>query len=392
MFDIKREVLALREELIALRRDFHMHPELGYQEHRTSQIVYRYLEELGLEVTKVTKTGVVGLLKGNSGEKTVMLRADMDALPQEEKTGVPYASVNKGIMHACGHDGHTAMLLVAAKILSKHKDKLMGNVKFVFQPNEEEAGALNMINEGILENPRVDAAFGLHLWTPIESGRIGLASGPIMAAMEEFELGIIGKAGHTSAPHTAADPILASASVIQSLQSLQTREIDPLLPIVIMVGRIQGGSGRNIIADRVNIGGTVRFLFKNESEEKRILLEKFERVVKGICEAMGVQYELKYIPSNPSLMNNDKMTQLIRKASRETYGTEDNIIEYKCMAGEDFAEFTHRVPSTLYFIGTGNPEKQTHYPHHHPMFNIDEETLPYGVEMHIRSVLNFFCD
>lgn len=389
MIDIKREISVLQEELITLRRDFHMHPELGYEEHRTSGIVYNYLEKLGLEVTKVTKTGVVGLLRGSSGEKTVLLRADMDALPQEEKTGLPYSSINKGVMHACGHDGHTAMLLIAAKILSQHKDEIKGNVKFVFQPNEEEAGALNMINEGILEDPKVDAAFGLHLWTPIESGNIGLASGPVMAAMEEFELSVIGKSGHTSAPHTGVDPILASANIIQSLQSIQTREIDPLLPIVIMVGRVQGGSGRNIIADRVNIGGTIRFLFKNEAVEKQILLDKFERLVKGISEAMGVQYELKYIPSNPSLMNNDKMIQLVRSASRETYGTEDNIFEYKCMAGEDFAEFTHRVPSAFYFIGTGNANKHTQYPHHHPMFNIDEDTLRYGVEMHVRSVLSF---
>ncbi len=391
MFDIKKEVQNLQEELIALRRDFHMHPELGYEEYRTSQIVYEYLKKLDMEVSKVTKTGVVGLLRGNGEGKTVLLRADMDALPQEEKTGLPYKSVNKGIMHACGHDGHTAMLLIAAKILSMHRDDIKGNIKFVFQPNEEEAGALNMINEGILENPKVDAAFGLHLWTPIESGKIGLASGPIMAAMEEFELSVLGKAGHTSAPHTAVDTILASSNIIQSLQSIQTREIDPLLPIVIMVGRVQGGTGRNIIADRVDIGGTIRFLFKNEALEKQILLDKFERVIKGICEAMGVQYELKYIPSNPSLKNNDRMIELVRRASAETYGTTDNISEYKCMAGEDFAEFTHRVPSAFYFIGTGNAEKNTQYPHHHPMFDIDEDTLIYGVEMHVRSVVNFLC-
>ena len=392
MVDIKKEVSVLQEELIALRRDFHMHPELGYEEHRTSQIVYDYLEKLGMEVAKVTKTGVVGLLRGSSDGKTVLLRADLDALPQEEKTGVSYKSINKGVMHACGHDGHTAMLLIAAKILSEHKDEIKGNVKFVFQPNEEEAGALNMINEGILESPKVDAAFGVHLWTPIESGKVGLASGPVMAAMEEFELSVIGKAGHTSAPHTAVDTILASANIIQSLQSIQTREIDPLLPIVIMVGKIQGGSGRNIIADKVSIGGTIRFLFKNEAVEKQILLGKFERVIKGICEAMGVQYELRFIPSNPSLMNNAKMTELVRKACKETFETEDNILEYKCMAGEDFAEFTHRVPSAFYFIGTGNAKKQTQYPHHHPMFNIDEDTLSYGVEMHIRAVLNFLND
>lgn len=391
MFDIKKEVEALTHELIELRRDFHMHPELGYQEFRTSKIVYDYLRQLGIDAAMVTKTGVVGLLKGSKEGKTVLLRADMDALPQQEKTGLAYESANKGVMHACGHDGHTAMLLVAAKILAGHRDEICGNVKFIFQPNEEEAGALNMINEGVLENPKVDAAFGLHLWTPIESGRLGLACGPVMAATEEFELDIIGMAGHTSAPHTAVDPILAAAGIIQSLQSIQTREIDPLLPIVIMVGRIQGGSGRNIIADNVSIGGTIRFLFKNEAEEKIILLEKFERLVKGICEAMGVKYELRFIPSNPSLMNDNNMIDLLKEASRETFGTEDNIVEYKCMAGEDFAEFTHRIPSGFYFIGTGNAAKQSHYPHHHPMFNIDEDTLSFGVEMHVRSVMKFLC-
>jgi len=389
MFDIKEEVLLLQDEVVRLRRDFHMHPELGYEEYRTSQIVYDYLKDLGFKVEKVAKTGVVGLLEGSTLGKTVLLRADMDALPQNEKTGVSYESVKKGIMHACGHDGHTAMLMAAAKILAKYKNDLKGNVKFVFQPNEEAAGALDMINEGILENPKVDAAFAAHLWTPIESGKIGLAPGPVMAATEEFEVSIIGKAGHTSAPHTALDPILAATQVIQSLQSIQTREIDPLLPITIMVGKVHGGSGRNIIADRVDIGGTIRFLFRNEETEKKILLGKFERVIKGICEAMGVQYELQFLPSNPSLLNNDQMVEYLKKASKETYEVEDNLVEYRCMAGEDFAEFTHKVPSALYFIGTGNEAKNTHYPHHHPMFNIDEDTLKYGVEMHVRAVLHY---
>jgi amidohydrolase len=389
MTDLKKEIEALEEELINLRRDFHMHPELGYEEFRTSKIVYEYLTNLGLEVKNIAKTGVVGLLKGNKPGKTVMLRADMDAIPQTEKTGLPFESLNKGVMHACGHDGHTAMLLVAAKILVNYKDSIAGNVKFVFQPNEEEAGALDMINEGVLENPSVDAAFGIHLWTPLKSGEVGLAEGPIMAALEEFELTIIGKAGHTGSPHTAIDPILASTNIIQSLQSIQTREIDPLLPIAIMVGKVNGGSARNVIAHTVEIGGTIRFLFKDEEREKKILLDKVERVVKGICDAMDVKYRLKYIPSNPSLLNNGKMAQYVRKAAIETFGVEDNFVEYRCMAGEDFAEFSQRVPSTLYFIGNGNEAKGTHYPHHHPMFDLDEDTLKYGVEMHIRTALDF---
>ncbi len=392
MNDIKKDVFELEEELITLRRDFHMHPELGYEEYRTSQIVYDYLNTLGLEVKKIAKTGVVGLLRGKQPGKTVMLRGDIDALPQNEEAEVPFKSVNKGVMHACGHDGHTAMLLIAAKILCKYKDNINGNVKFVFQPNEEEAGALDMINEGVLEDPKVDAAFGIHLWTPLKSGVVGLSEGPVMAALEEFELDIHGKPGHTGSPHTALDPIIASSNIIQTIQSIQTREIDPLNPITIMIGKINGGTGRNIIAQKVEIGGTIRFLFKNEDVERKALLEKFERVINGICEAMNVKYDLKFIPSNPSLQNNARMVSYIRNAVTETYGTDENIAEYRCMAGEDFAEFSQRVPSAFYFIGNGNELKETMYPHHHSRFSLDEDTLKYGVEMHVRSTLNYLND
>ncbi len=392
MNDIKKNILELEEELITLRRDFHMHPELGYEEYRTSQIVYDYLNSLGLEVKRVSNTGVVGLLRGNKSGKTVMLRADLDALPQNEEAEVSFKSVNKGVMHACGHDGHTAMLLIAAKVLCKYKDKINGNVKFVFQPNEEEAGALDMINEGVLEDPKVDVAFGIHLWTPLKSGVIGLSEGPVMAALEEFELELYGKPGHTGSPHTAIDPIIASSNIVQTIQSIQTREIDPLCPITIMIGKINGGTGRNIIAQKVEIGGTIRFLFKNEEVEKKALLDKFERVINGICEAMNVKYNLKFISSNPSLQNNAKIVSYVRNAITETYGTDENIVEYRCMAGEDFAEFSQRVPSAFYFIGNGNEVKETMYPHHHPRFTLDEDTLKYGVEMHIRSTLNYLND
>ncbi len=389
MDNLTKEIATLEEEVIKLRRDFHMHPELGYEEYRTSKIVYDYLKDLGLEVKKVAKTGVVGVLRGKKPGKTVMLRADMDALPQKEDTGLPYASVNDGIMHACGHDGHVAMLLVAAKVLANHKDEIKGNIKFVFQPNEEEAGALDMIKEGVLEDPKVDGAFAIHLWTPLKTGEIGLTEGPIMAALEEFELTILGKAGHTGSPHEAIDPILAAANIVETIQSIQTREINPLYPIAIMIGKINGGSGRNIIADKVEIGGTIRFLFEDEEREKKILLEKFERVIKGICESMNVRYELKYIPSNPALLNNPDMVNYVRKAAMETFRRDDIFVNYRSMAGEDFAEFSQRVPSVLYFIGNGNEEKGTHYPHHHPKFNIDEDTLKYGVEMHVRTALSF---
>nr|WP_207652898.1 amidohydrolase [Anaeromicrobium sediminis] len=389
MIDIKKEVLSLNEELIELRRDFHKYPELGYEEFRTAEKITEYLERLGLKTERFCKTGVVSTIEGNKEGKTIMLRADIDALPQREETNVEYASLNEGKMHACGHDGHTAMLLVAAKILANHKEKLNGNVKLVFQPNEEQAGAEDMIKEGVLENPKVDSAFGIHLWTPVESGKIAVIEGPIMAACEEFKLTVIGESGHTSAPHEGNDPILITCKIVEALQALETRQANPLDPITIMVGKINGGSAKNIIAGSVNIEGTIRFSFEEEKKGKERLLKNFKRIVDGICMAFSAKYELQFIPSNPSVNNDREMTNLVRKGAKETLEDEKNLIKYRCLGGEDFADFTHRVPSAFYFIGAGNREKETHYPHHHPKFNIDEDVLKTGVEMHVRTVFNY---
>ncbi|CDC28999.1 amidohydrolase [Firmicutes bacterium CAG:466] len=391
MFDIKKEVAALENELITLRRDFHAHPELGYQEFLTSKKICGYLTALGLEdIQTITKTGVTAILRGTKGEgKTIMLRADMDALPVEEMTGLPFASQNKGVMHACGHDSHMAIQLIVAKILAAHKDEFSGIVKFVFQPNEEEAGALNMIEAGVLENPHVDAALALHLWSPIKTGHIGLSEGPILGTTEEFELEIIGKAGHTSTPHTAKDAILGACSVVQALQVLGTREFDPLLPIAVMFGHIEGGTARNIITDSVKLGGTIRFLFPDEEVNKPKVLAAFERVIAGTCMALGLEYKIKYIPSNPSLFNDAKMVSIVRAAAEETFGTRDNVDDFRSLAGEDFAEFSQRVPSVMTWVGIADPEKKSDFPHHHAQFDIDESMMKYGVELQVRSVLSY---
>lgn len=387
--DIKKEVSLLRDELINLRKDFHMHPELGFEEYRTSARILDYLQECGIEAKTVAKTGVVGLLRGAKPGPTVMLRADIDALAVQEMNEVPYKSIYEGKMHGCGHDGHTAILLVAAKILSRHKDKINGNVKFVFEPNEETAGAPEMIKEGVLQDPDVDAAFGLHLWTPLESGKIAVVSGPIMAACEEFELTIYGKGGHTSTPHTAIDPIMVATQIVQFTQIIQTREVDSREPTVIMFGKINGGTGRNIIPEKVQLGGTLRFLYKNEAEGKKWIKERFESLIAGICKTMGAEYELEYIPSNNAIINNPEMAEIVAAAAEETLQDCKCVVPEVYMAGDDFAEFTRKVPGVFYFLGSGNKEKGTTYPHHHPRFDIDEDTLPLGVEMHIRTVLKF---
>ncbi|WP_028308658.1 M20 metallopeptidase family protein [Desulfitibacter alkalitolerans] len=385
----KNDVAKYTKELIDIRRDIHMHPELGYEEYRTSKLVSDYLLSCGIQVQRVTKTGVVGLLKGKKHGKTVMLRADMDALALQEMTNVTYKSKYDGKMHGCGHDGHTAMLLVAAKILSKYKDQINGNIKFIFQPNEETAGALDMIKEGVLDNPPVDAALCIHLWPYIPSGTIGITSGPIMAALEEFELTIYGMGGHTASPQEAIDPVIAASNIIQMVQTIQTREVSALSPTTIMFGRINGGTARNIVAGDVKLGGTIRYLYENEEIEKKQLLNRFERIITGICHAARTKYDLKYIPSNPALLNNSKIVEFVVNAAKDILGDTTKIVNYSCMAGEDFAEFSRMVPSAFYFLGSGNKDKGTDYPLHHQCFNIDEDVLPLGVEFHVKTAMSF---
>ncbi|HHZ16581.1 MAG TPA: amidohydrolase [Peptococcaceae bacterium] len=390
--EIKEQIAQLEEELIALRRDFHMHPELGFQEFRTAETIARYLKECGLEVrTNVAQTGVVGLLRGAKPGRTVMLRADMDALPVQEQNDVPYKSVEPGKMHACGHDGHIAMLLVAAKILASRKDELKGNVKFVFQPNEEDAGALKMIEEGVLENPRVDAVFGVHLWSPLPSGKIAVSEGAIMAGQYNFRLVVKGKGGHSGSPHTAIDPIITAANIIQTVQTIQTREIDVLKPTLIIFGKISGGSAPNIIPDKVELLGSMRTLYDSCDDLAERPRRRFERIVASVCEAYQASYELEFMLSSSTLINNRALIGLVKDVAGRIVQPE-NISSYVCMAGEDFAEFSNEVPGVFTFVGTGNPEKGTAYPHHHPRFDLDEAMLKVGVEMHVRTALAYLAE
>lgn len=390
--EIKKQIEQLQEELIALRRDFHMHPELGFQEFRTSEIIARYLQECGIEVqTNVAQTGVVGLLRGGKPGRTVMLRADMDALPVQEENDVPYKSVELGKMHACGHDGHVAMLLVAAKILASHKDEMKGNVKFVFQPNEEDAGALQMIEEGVMENPHVDAVFGVHLWSPLPGGQIAVSDGAIMAGQYNFRLVVKGKGGHSGSPHASIDPIITAANIIQTVQLIQTREIDVLKPTLIIFGKISGGSAPNIIPDKVEMLGSMRTLYDSSDELEEQPRRRFERIVANICEAYRNSYELEFMPSSSTLINDSALIGMVKDVAGQIVKPE-NITSYVCMAGEDFAEFSHEVPGVFSFIGIGNQEKGTTYPHHHPRFNLDEEMLSVGVEMHVKTALAYLAD
>jgi len=390
--EIKKQVLELNEEVIELRRDFHQHPELGFEEFRTSQKVMEYLNQLGLEAKQITKTGVVATLQGNQPGPTVMLRADMDALPVEEENDVSYKSVNPGIMHACAHDGHTAMLLVAAKILSRNRDKIAGNIKFVFEPNEENVAALQMIEDGVLEDPKVDACFGIHLWSTLESGKMAITAGPVMAGMNHFDLIIKGKGGHTATPQNSIDPILTSASVIQAVQAIQTREISVLQPTIIMFGQIEGGTASNIIPDKVTLKGTMRFLHEINEDDEEGPGKRFERIVANTCKAYRADYELDFVSGHPTLVNDRALTEVVKSVAQKVLegpSTSEQIVSYISLAGEDFSEFAARVPGVFYFVGAGNRQKETDFPHHHPRFNIDEDVLKLGVEMHVRTALQY---
>lgn len=385
---ISHEVLKLKDEVVRLRRQFHQHPELGWNEHKTAEQVEAHLLDLGLEVTRITETGVVGLLKGAHNGPTLLLRADMDALPISEQTGLPFASCNEGVMHACAHDGHMAMLLAAARVLSGYQSRLRGNIKFVFQPNEENVGAKAMIEEGVLEDPQVDACMGQHLWCPLPVGQIGLTAGPVMAGMDHFHLTVEGKGGHTATPQETVDPIICAANIIQSVQNVQTRELDALKPVIIMFGQIQGGTASNVVPDEVELAGTLRYLCDSGPQSEENPQGRMERIIQGLCQAYGTKHELSFSYGHPALINDPTLIELVRATACACDIDPNSIESFVTLAGEDFSEFASRIPGVFYFIGAGNRENAC-YPHHHPMFDFDESALTTGVEMHVRTALAY---
>ena len=389
MDHIQKRILELKDEIIELRRQFHMNPELGFQEFKTADRIENYLHNLGFETIRMAKTGVVATLDSGNPGPCLMLRADMDALPIPEANDVQYKSINKGVMHACGHDAHMAMLLVAAKVLKESLDPL-GKIKFVFQPNEETAGAVKMIDEGLLENPKVDAAMGIHVWTPIDSGKIAITPGPVMGGLDVFKITIHGKGGHTGVPEDAVDPIIAAASLIQTIQIIQSREISNLKSTVIMFGKIQGGTKSNIIPDKVELEGSIRFLYPGGPDSEEKPTQRFVRVAEQVCATHRCTCDIEIFHENIPLINNKEMTALARETAIDIFPSENEIIHNQTMAAEDFSEFSSRIPGVFIFLGAGNKAMGINASHHHPQFNIDEAILPKGVEMFVRGAFDFF--
>jgi amidohydrolase len=384
--DILKEAEKVEKEVIELRRKIHMYPELGFEEAKTSEIVYDYLKNLGIEVKRIAKTGVVGTLKGN-GSKTIAIRADMDALPIQEENDVEYASQIPGRMHACGHDVHTAILLGTAKLLANMRDKLKGNVKFIFQPAEETTGgALPLIEEGVLENPKVDAIIGLHVDPELQVGQIGITYGKAYASSDMFDIIVKGKSSHGAEPHKSVDSIVIAANIVNMLQTVVSRKANPLSPIVLTIGTIEGGYARNIIANKVRMSGIIRMM---EEEKRDEIVEMVEKICDNTAKAMGGEVEFKRTIGYPCLVNHKGMTDLIKETAFPLLG-EGNVIEVAPTMGvEDFAYFLQKVPGSFYKLGCGNKEKGIDKPIHNNQFNIDEDCIKIGLAVHVSTVLKY---
>ena len=370
----------------SMRRDFHMHPELGFREIRTGGIVAKELESLGIEVTKgIGKTGVVGLLEGAKPGPTLLLRFDMDALPITEDTGAEYASQTEGIMHACGHDGHTAIGLTVAKILHTHRDQLAGTIKFCFQPSEEgtngeeKGGAETMVLDGVLDQPKVDMTLSLHLWNDKPLGWVHVAKGPVMAGAEHFRIKLIGKGGHGASPHTTVDPVIAAVQIVNAAQSIVARNVDPLATAVISFTMFHSGTTFNVIPQEAALEGTIRSF---DAGIRQRVLERFEQIVRGVASAMGCQVEMNVKRLTPALVNADDVTASVQGTARRVLPDADHDdTPYLTMGAEDMAFMQEKVPGCYFFVGSANDARGLNYGHHHPKFDFDEEALVRGAAL-----------
>ncbi len=384
--EILRGIEARTAEMIDLRRDLHRHPELSFQEHRTAAIVAERLKASNLDevTTGVGKTGVVGVIKGGKPGKTLLLRADMDALPILEDVDVSYKSTTDGVMHACGHDGHVAIALAVASLLAEKREHLAGTIKFAFQPAEEiVGGAKPMIDDGVMVG--VDAAIGLHLGNDIPTGLLGLRAGPAMANVDNIEIKVKGKGGHGSQPEKGVDSIAAAAYVITTIQTIVSREITPLEPAVVTFGTIHGGFVSNVIAPEVILTGTVRSFNKEVREH---MIRRIEEIATGVARSMRCELSFDVTYSCPAVVNDKFMTDFVRQSARRIMD-EKNVLETPpIMGADDMALFLNAAPGCYFFVGSA-PENAQAYPHHHPRFDINEQSLVFGARAMARAAFDF---
>ena len=380
MIDFLTQATSLFEYTQALRQDFHIHPELGFREFRTSGIVTRELEGLGLEVTKgIGKTGVVGLLEGAKPGPTLLLRFDMDALPITEETGAEYASKTPGVMHACGHDGHTAIGLTVAKMLHAHRDDLAGTIKFCFQPSEEGnngeevGGAEMMLRDGVLDSPKVDMSLSLHLWNEKPLGWLGIAGGPVMAGAEIFTVRITGKGGHGAIPQQTIDPVVAAAQIVSALQSIVSRNVAPMETVVVSVTTIHSGTAFNVIPQTAELTGTIRTF---DLGVRQKVVQRFEQIARGVGEALGCQVDVEVKRMTPALINDEAISSTVQSAARHVLSESDlDTGGYFTMGAEDMAFMQEKIPGCYFFVGSNDKARHLDYGHHHPKFDFNEEAL-----------------
>jgi amidohydrolase len=374
MARLSQDVLARREQLVALRRALHAEPELAYRERRTAERVAACLAGSGLALrTGLAGTGVLASVRGGEG-RSVLLRVDMDALPIQEQSGAPYASRAAGVMHACGHDGHTAIGCVAAQLLAQRR--LPGEVRVLFQPAEEgEGGAQAMLAEGVMDG--VELVLGIHLWNELPVGTLGVKPGPLMAAVDRLQIAVRGRGGHGGMPHRAADPVVAAAHVVVALQSVVARQLPPGTPAVLTIGAIHGGQAFNVIPDEVVLTGTLRSF---DPALRAALPERIRGLAAGVAEGLGCRAEVTVRPGNPPVVNDARVAELARRAAQRVVGEANVVLPEPTMGGEDMAVYFERAPGAFVFVGSGNPARGLDQPHHSPRFDFDEDALAVGCE------------
>jgi amidohydrolase len=385
----REEIEAIFPQMVQWRREFHQHPELSFQEERTSKRVADGLEQCDLKVQRgVGGNGVVARLEGSSGP-TVALRADMDALPIQDEKTCEYRSRIPGVMHACGHDAHTATLMGVASLLAAKRDEIPGNVRFIFQHAEEQipGGAVAMIDEGVLDG--VDAIYGVHLWSSLPLGVVGLREGPLMAAADSFTIEVIGKGGHGGLPHHTVDAVAIASHLVVNLQTIVGRQVDPLKSGVISVGRIEGGRAFNVIAERCELEGTVRTF---DPQLRRFIQQRIQEVAAQTCQMFGAECQVAYQLGYPAVVNDRTEAHRMARVAREMLGNEQVWGIPEMMAAEDFAYYLQKKPGAFCFVGGGNPEAGIHHPHHHPLFDLDERSMKVSAELLIRSALAYLYE
>ncbi|MBN1965478.1 MAG: amidohydrolase [Anaerolineae bacterium] len=386
--DYRQAASALAAQTSDWRRDFHQHPELGFAEYRTAGIVAQTLNDLGLEVqTGVGKTGVVGILSGAANGPTVLVRCDMDALPIHETTGAAYASVTPGVMHACGHDGHTAIGLTVAHLLHAQREHLHGQVKFVFQPAEEIAGgARAMIEDGVLTDPAPDVALGLHLWNTSPVGEVAVVGGPLMAGADTFEITVHGRGGHGGLPHEAIDPVLAAAHIITALQSIVSRNVSASDAAVVSVTSVQAGNTDNVIPSEAYLLGTLR-TFRPAVHD--LVMRRVREIATATAATFGCEAEVKITELTPPVVNDPGVAARVRQAIRPYVAAERVIDSLQTATAEDMAIFLNHVPGCFFFVGSANSARGLDAPHHHPRFDFDEAALSLGAALLAAAVADY---